>query len=304
MLERLEYIGYTVNFKTVKPSYKQKRIVQNDPEKWEIFEGTQEPIIEMETFMIVQNIRQGRRRRAKSGEPGILSGLVFCGDCGGKMYQQRPAADSKNGRFVCSTYGKDTSECSTHSIRNVILEEIILRNLREAIAYVGQYENEFVREASDNTLREQTREIAKKRETLEQAEKRISELDNVFNHIYEDNISGKLTDERFIKLSLDYENEQDELKAMCEVIRKDLKAQEQKARNVKGFIAVTKKYTDLQELDAAVLREFIERIEIFEVDKASRERRIHIVYNFIGAFDFGKALEQTKQPKNTAAEVA
>lgn len=303
ILERLEYIGYTVNFKTVKPSYKQKKIVANDPEKWEIFEGTQEPIIEFETFMIVQNIRRGRRRITRSGEPGILSGLVYCGTCGGKMYQQRPNAKNKQGRFVCSTYSEDTSECTTHSIRNVVLEEIVLRHLREAIAYVGRFEDDFVREASDNAMREQTRETAKKRETLEKSEKRIAELDNVFKHLYEDNINGKLTDERFVKLSREYEAEQDELKAICEIIRKDLKVQEQKTRNVKSFIAATKKYTDLQALDAAVLREFIERIEIFEIDGQSRERRVHIVYNFIGAFDFGKP-NQDEQSKPTAAHVA
>ena len=184
--------------------------------------------------------------------------------------------------------------CTTHSIKNVVLYEIVLKNLREAIDYVTEHEAEFVQEAADSRLRERDAEFSRKRETLSKAETRIAELDNLFKHLYEDNVTGKLSDERFIKMSHDYELEQSNLKSMAEVLRKDLKQQEQQKTNVRAFIAAVKKYTDLQELDAAVLRAFIDRIEVSHVDKKSRTREITIVYNFIGAFDFTRAIENAR----------
>jgi len=171
--------------------------------------------------------------------------------------------------------------------------------LREAIAYVSQYEDDFIREASDINIRERDRELAKKKDELLKSEKRIAELDAIIKHLYEDNISGKLTDDRFVKLSRDYEREQDDLKAVIEATRKELKEQEKTRTNVKSFIAATKKYTDLKELDATVLREFIEKIYVSEKNKQTKTREIRIVYNFVGAFDFGTAIEQSNNPLNT-----
>ena len=127
-----------------------------------------------------------------------------------------------------------------------------------------------------------------------QAESRIAELDNLFKHLYEDNVTGKLSDERFIKMSHDYEIEQGNLKAMAEVLREEIKKQEKQKTNVKAFISVVKKYTDMQDLDASILREFIDRIEVSHTDKKSKTREITIVYNFIGAFDFERAKEKTQ----------
>lgn len=292
-LERIEYLGHTVNFKTRKQSYKSKKKLWNDPSEWVIFENTQPPIVEESVFLIVQNIRRSRRRPTKMGDMGIFSGLLYCAECGGKMYQCRATNFTEEQKyFICSTYRKGKDLCTTHSIKNVVLHEIVLRNLREAIEYVTQYEAEFIQEAADSRLRERDAEFSRKRETLSRAESRIAELDNLFKHLYEDNVTGKLSDERFIKMSRDYELEQENLKSMAEVLREEIKQQEKQKTNVKAFISVVKKYTDMQELDASILREFIDRIEVSHTDKKSKTREITIVYNFIGAFDFERAKEK------------
>lgn len=294
-LERIEYLGHTVNFKTRKQSYKSKKKLWNDPSEWVIFENTQPPIVEESVFLIVQNIRRSRRRPTKMGDMGIFSGLLYCAECGGKMYQCRATNFTEEQKyFICSTYRKGKDLCTTHSIKNVVLHEIVLRNLREAIEYVTQYEAEFIQETADSRLRERDAEFSRKRETLSRAESRIAELDNLFKHLYEDNVTGKLSDERFIKMSRDYELEQENLKSMAEVLREEIKQQEKQKTNVKAFISVVKKYTDMQELDASILREFIDRIEVSHTDKKSKTREITIVYNFIGAFDFERAKEKAQ----------
>ncbi len=196
--------------------------------------------------------------------------------------------------FICSTYRKGKDLCTTHSIRNVVLHEIVLKNLREAIQYVSQHEAEFMQEAAGISMRDRDAEFARKRDTLAKADKRIAELDRIISRLYEDNVMGKLSDDRFIKMSHDYELEQSNLKSMAEVLRKELKQQEQQKTNAKAFVSAVKKYTDMQELDAAVLREFIDRIEVSHADKKSKTREITIVYNFIGAFDFTRAIEEAR----------
>jgi DNA invertase Pin-like site-specific DNA recombinase len=306
ILRRLDYLGHTVNFKTTKTSYKINRYTLNSPDDWMIFENTQEPIIEEETFMIVQNLREGRRRPSVSmGEPPMFSNLVYCTDCGGKMYYNRSRKNEKYNyivKFLCSTYKNERmarAGCTAHYIRLDVLEEIVLQNLREAIAYVTRNEADFIREASDITVREQEREFSSKRNALKKAETRNAELDAIIKRLYEDNLSGKLTDERFIRLSRDYEREQSELKTVIETTRRELSAQEQKRTSVKSFIAITKKYTDLKELDGTVLREFVHHVRVSEKDKDTNEQKIHIVYNFVGAFDFTAATEQAATVTNT-----
>ena len=301
ILERLDYLGHMVNFKTSKQSFKSKKVLWNDPADWVIFENTQEPIIEESVFLIVQKIRQGRRRPTKMGDMGMFSGLLFCADCGGKMYLCRANHfKPEQEYYLCSTYRKDRTLCSTHSIRRVVLEEIVLRNLREAIQYVTQYEDDFVQRAADQSLRERDKELAQKKDTLAQSQKRIAELDVIIKRLYEDNISGKLSDERFIKLSRDYELEQTNLTNLVEHLRQEVKEQEKQKVNVRQFIAAVRKYTDMQQLDASILREFVDKIYISEVytpdenEPRIKVREIEIVYNFIGAFDFEEAREQSQ----------
>ena len=305
ILERLEYLGHTVNFKTRKQSFKSKKKLWNDPSEWVIFENTQEPIIEESVFLIVQKIRQGRCRPTRMGDMGMFSGLLFCADCGGKMYLCRANRyKPEQEYYLCSTYRKDRALCTTHSIRRVVLEEIVLRNLREAIQYVSQHEDDFIQQAADQSLREQNKELAQKKDDLSRSQKRIAELDVIIKRLYEDNISGKLSDERFIKLSHDYELEQMNLTNIVETLRQEIRKQEQQKVNVKQFIAVVRKYTDMQQLTASVLREFIDHIEVSQTDKQTKTRKIKIVYNFIGAFDFEQAMTKTKTAKTKKNGIA
>ncbi len=300
-LRRLEYLGHTVNFRTTKESYKSDKLLYNSPDDWVIIENTQEPIIEASVYWAVQNIRQGRRRPTRTGETDMFSGLLCCPDCGGRLYRQKKYRGRDTHFYCCSTYYKDSieRECSVHYIGNLALEEIILRNLREAIAYVSRHEDEFIRELTDISLTERDRELAKGKAELGRAEKRIAELDNIIKRLYEDNISGKLTDERFIKLSGDFEREQDELNTLVGTLRRDITEREKKKTDARNFVAVTKKYTDLQELDSTVLRECIERIYVYEKDKQTKTQEVEIVYNFIGAFDFAYAAEQQSKSKKS-----
>jgi DNA invertase Pin-like site-specific DNA recombinase len=313
ILGRLEYLGHTVNFKSSKPSYKSKKVIRNNPEEWLVFEGTQEPIIDESVFYIVQNIRKNhqKRRPAQLGEPPMFSGIAYCGDCGGKMYQQRSSSkDKRYDALICSTYKKalrtgDERRCNTHSIRSVVLEKIVLNHLNEAIAHVSHFRDEFIRSVSDSETQEQRNCMTKKRKTLARAEARIAEIDNIICNLYEDNVNGKLSDKRFVQFSARYEQEQAELNEMAEVTRKGLNTQERSRVNARDFVALTKKYTEIKELDATVLREFIERIEVFQIDNETKARKIEIVYNFIGAFDFegfGKAITLPKQTKKQIVE--
>ena len=163
ILERVEYLGHTVNFKASKPSFKSKKKVWNSASEWVIFENTQETIIEESVFLVVQNIRQARRCPAKMGDMGMFSGLVYCADCGGKMYLCRANHfKPEQEYYICSTDRKDRTLCKTHAIRRVVLEEIVLRKLREATSYVTQYEDDFIQRAAERSLRERDKALAVK----------------------------------------------------------------------------------------------------------------------------------------------
>lgn len=184
-MERVDYLGHTVNFKTTKQSYKSKKKLWNDPADWVIFENTQPAIIEESVFIIVQNIRKSRRRPTKMGDMGIFSGLLYCAECGGKMYQCRATNFTEEQKyFICSTYRKGKDLCTTHSIKNVVLHEIVLRNLREAIQYVSQHEAELMQEAADISMRDCDAEFARKRD--------IEEARNTTQKQQKDGIAVKL----------------------------------------------------------------------------------------------------------------
>jgi DNA invertase Pin-like site-specific DNA recombinase len=310
MLDRLEYLGYTVNFKYDKPSYKSKKVISNTPDEWQVFEGTQEPIIEGSVFQVVQDIRKSKQKRrpAKSGKPPLFSGLVYCGDCGGRMYHHRTSSPNPNVHaLMCSTYRRsiyyehEVNDCTTHYIKVDVLKQIVGSNLREAVAHVSRYGDEFIRAVTESETAEQQRMATKKQKALIKTETRISEIDGIIQNLYEDNVNGKLSDARFVKLSGDYEREQDILKRNAEEIRKAVKEYERSKSRVNDFIDLTKKYIDMKEPDSEILREFIKRINVYERDKKAKTQRVEIVYNFIGRFDFedfGKAIAHSKQTEN------
>ena len=291
ILERMEYLGHTVNFKTHVKSYKVKKKINNDPSQWIIFRDTHEAIIDQETFDIVQKIRQGKKRPTKMGEMPMFSGLLYCADCGSKMSFHRKVdepADKHN--YMCGAYRKSTSLCSMHYIRNVVVEQIVLNNLKEVIGYVSAYENEFIQLVMDTDVRQRNKELAKQKKRLLEIQTRIKELDNLFQRIYEDNIGGKLSDERFMKLSKGYDAEQSDLQKEMAELQENIQQEEKQSVNVDRFLSIVKKYTHLTELTPEILHEFVDRIIVHAPDKSSGRRlqEIEIIYNHVGIFDHSK----------------
>ena len=291
ILDRMDYLGHTVNFKTHVKSYKVHKTIYNSPDQWKVFEGTHEAIIDKETFEIVQKIRAGKRRPTRMGEMPMFSGLLYCADCGRKLSFHRKADDPpEKHHYLCENYRSNTANCTMHYIRNVVVERIVLENLKEVIQYVSNYEDEFVRMIMDSDMRQRNRELSQKKKRLAEIQKRIGELDTIFQRIYEDNIIGKLSDERFMKMSKGYEDEQHTLQVEADEIQSELQQEEKKSVDVKRFLAIVKKYTDLTELTPEILREFIDKIIVHAPDKSSGRRlqEIEIIYNHIGEFDRSK----------------
>lgn len=297
MLSRQEYLGHTVNFKTYRKSYKQKKQLKNDPSEWQVFENTHEAIIEEPVFEVVQKIRNGRRRVTPMGEMPILSGMLFCADCGAKLYQVRHRGwEHDQEHFVCATYRKVKGGCSSHQIRNVVVEEFLLDGIRQITAFAREHEDEFVqmvtsktRTALDKSLRDDKRE-------LEQSQARIAKLDDIIQRLYEDNISGKVSDERFAKMTANYEAEQHTLESRVAELKIAMTAENESSLNVDHFLALVRKYTDIQELTAEMIREFVERIYVYKAERVDgrRVQRIKIVWNCIGEFTPPTATEQEK----------
>lgn len=291
ILDRMDYLGHTVNFKTHVKSYKVHKTIYNSPDQWKVFEGTHEAIIDKETFEIVQKIRAGKRRPTRMGEMPMFSGLLYCADCGRKLSFHRKADEpAEKHHYLCENYRSNTANCTMHYIRNVVVERIVLENLKEVIQYVSNYEDEFVRMIMDSDMRQRNRELSQKKKRLAEIQKRIGELDTIFQRIYEDNIIGKLSDERFMKMSKGYEDEQHTLQIEADEIQSELQQEEKKGVDVKRFLAIVKKYTDLTELTPEILREFIDKIIVHAPDKSSGRRlqEIEIIYNHIGEFDRSK----------------
>lgn len=291
ILDRMDYLGHTVNFKTHVKSYKVHKTIYNSPDQWKVFEGTHEAIIDKETFEIVQKIRAGKRRPTRMGEMPMFSGLLYCADCGRKLSFHRKADEpAEKHHYLCENYRSNTANCTMHYIRNVVVERIVLENLKEVIQYVSNYEDEFVQMIMDSDMRQRNRELAQKKKRLAEIQKRIGELDTIFQRIYEDNIIGKLSDERFMKMSKGYEDEQHTLQTEANEIQSELQQEEKKSVDVKRFLAIVKKYTDLTELTPEILREFIDKIIVHAPDKSSGRRlqEIEIIYNHIGEFDRSK----------------
>ena len=237
LLEKLEYVGHTVNFRTRKKSYKSKKKVANSRENWAIFENTHEAIISKEDFDLVQELRKNKRKLQHQEEVNPFSGMVYCADCGKKMYlccSKRLNSDQEH--LKCSTYSADKNDCSAHFIRTVVLEEIVLSELRKMTTFVRENEAEFIELAMQNSIQKQSAELKVAKKKLAQSEKRVAELDKLFTRIYEDNVSGKLSDERFEMMSKNYESEQKELRQIILELSQYIEASEQKNADTTQFI--------------------------------------------------------------------
>ena len=290
LLMKPEYLGHTVNFRTRKKSFKCKKTVWNDPSEWSIFEDTHEAIIDQETFDIVQRIRDGRRRLTPMGDMLVLSGMLFCADCKAKLYQVRARGWSHEQEyFTCASYRKGQGLCSPHQIHNVQVEEILLRELRLVTAYAREHEEDFIQLVTRHSEKELTRQLRDSTRELAQAEERIGKLDGIIQRLYEDNVEGKISDERFAKLSASYEAEQNQLESRKAELTEFIAASKEQRLNVDSFLGMVHKYTNITELTAGIIRSFVEKIEVLKLEKVpgtrTKKQTIVIYWNFIGAVE-------------------
>ena len=290
LLENREYTGCLVNFKTEKPSYKLKHSIENPPEKLAIFENHHEPIIDRETWERVQELRKQRKRPNRYDEVGLFSGILFCADCGSVMYQQRYQTDKrKQDCYICGSYKKRTVDCTAHFIRTDLLTAGVLSNLRKVTSYAAKHEARFMKLLIEQNEDGDRRRNAAKKKELETAQKRISELSAIFKRLYEDSVTGRISDERFTELSADYEAEQKELKEHAAGLQEELSKAQEATQNAEKFMNVVRRHTTIEELTPTLLREFVEKIVVHESVALDGKRRgklrrqeIEIYYSFVG----------------------
>ena len=286
ILERPEYTGCTVNFKTYSKSHKLKKRLYNVPENQRIFPNTQPAIIDEHVFVRVQELRENKRRPAKQAErQGLFSGLLYCADCGSKLHfatgkNMTPQQDC----YRCSRYKSNTGDCTMHFIREETLKLFVLQRIFDVTALFFDDAMAFEEAAKKQHFQEAEKEAQKRKREIAQAEKRIAELDRIFKRIYEDDISGTISHERFLKLSTDYEAEQRELTEQVKTWREVVEIFEQDRSDFDSFAAIVRKYVGIRELTPTIVNEFVKKIIVHAPDKSSGHRRqkIELVWNFIG----------------------
>ena len=297
ILERQEYLGHTVNFKTHRKSNKLKKQIKNAPSEWQVFEHTHEAIIDQETFDIVQRIRDGRRRITPMGEMPVLSGMVYCADCGSKLYQVRSNGwTHEQEHMVCATYRKKGRDiCPSHQIRNVVIEQLLLADLRSVTAFAREREAEFIDVVTKSKAKEIDRSLREGRREYDLAKARIAKLDTIMQRLYEDNVEGKISDERFMRMASTYEAEQKQLEARIDELEAFIAEAKEKTLNAEYFLSLVRKYTDIRELDAEIVREFVDRIIVHKAETINghRQQRIEIIYNCVGIVEIPVIHEKT-----------
>lgn len=290
ILERKEYLGHTVNFKTNKVSYKSKHTIINPEEKQVVFENTHEPIIDLATWQKVQELRRQRRRPNRYDEMGLFSGLLYCADCGHLMYQQRyKEGDIMRDSYICGSYKRRTRDCSAHYIDTNLLKAGVTANLRQITGYAAQHEAKFMQQLIRQNEDGDRKANAARQKELQTAEKRINELSAIFKRLYEDSVSCRITDERFMELSAGYEQEQAELKARAAELKSLLAKNAEAKVSAEKFMQIVRKHTNFEELTPTLLREFIDKIFVHEAEALDgkrhgkqRRQQIDIYYSFVG----------------------
>ena len=290
ILEKREYLGHTINFKTRK-HFKDKKSHYVPEDEWTIFENTHEPIIDQQTFDLVQKIRGNVRRYPDGwGEAAPLTGLLYCADCGGKMYVHRTNNGKRISQYTCSQYSKVPvgKLCTTqHRINEDVVLSLVSEMLKAIAEYAKHDRAEFVRVVQEAQSSQQTTEVRKQRTRLATAKQRVSELEVLLCKIYEDNILGKLSDSRYATLDAQYEKEQTELTAEISALEKAVKSYEKHEKDADRFIALIDKYENFDKLTIAMLNEFIEKILVHERDRKGSiqtTQEVEIYFNFVGRF--------------------
>ena len=307
ILSKPEYMGHTVNFRSHKQSYKDRTAIKIPQEEWLIFENTHEAIVDKETWELAQKLRKTPRRIDTWGEANPLTGLLYCADCGAKMYNHRSKGGTENNPypsdfFDCSTYTlahqKHDTACCGHYISTKALRSLILETVRAAATYAISNQKEFaekVRAASQIRQKEAAKDTKRR---LNRDRKRIDELDNIIKKLYESFAVGRITDERFDTLLVEYEAEQKELQASVKADEERLSVFEEDTTRVEQFMELARKYTDFSELTTPMINEFIEKIIVHAPEKLDGDRvqEIEIYLKFIGHFEL-------PAPELTAEEI-
>ena len=297
ILSREEYLGHTVNLRTRTKSYKDKRKVDNSKEDWLVFKNTHEAIIDQETFDIVQKMRSHKRsnQRYKNriGHENLFAGLVFCGTCGRKHYF---CPQEKNGlnhdHYKCSGYRKPIDGCENpHYIQKSALIEIVSDKLRQTIQEIHFDQEAFLKKLEQQSQAQFSKDNKRQRQQLQKDEYRFNEIDRIIQQLYEDNLLGKISDERFVKLSQSYEEEQEQLQTSISDLTEKLTQQQEDSLNISKFMARISKYTELPELTVEIVNELIDKIVIHKPIGTKRNRiiQIDIYYNFIGKLNNEKS---------------
>lgn len=286
MLSVQEYCGDILNFKTYSKSYKNKKRLENDRENWAIFKDVHEPIIERAVFEQVQQKRgKMRKRQAKDGERSMFSGLLVCADCGSNLHFHFNQGNPEIKYFNCSNYKGNRGTCgSTHYVRVDFLEQVVLGEIRRLTKYAALYEDDFLKEVIGHSRQAEETERRLKEKELKSLLARDDELDGLFERIYEDNVSGKLSDDRFAKMSRRYEEEQKELSEKIKKLRSEIEKQSSRATSTDMFVSIVRKYTRARKLTPRMLNELVEKIEVYNAEKIDGEwvQRLRIHYNCVG----------------------
>lgn len=285
ILSKQEYCGDTVNFRSTTKSFKNKTKIERPQEEWKIFPNTHPAIIVREIFELVQELRQHRRRPTKSGIVSPFSGLLYCADCGEKLYYSvTNNYKREQAYFFCSAYRKNSEVCSAHYIREKVVTETVLESMRRILLNVQAFEKEFARKQMECYSEDKRKELAHKRRELNKAKQRIAEIGSLIQKIYEDNANGKLSDERYATLSMSYEEEQQRLKADIPEMESYLETEMDKTESLQKFIDKVKKITELKELTPELIHEFIDRIIVYSPRylDGKRVQLMDIYYNGVG----------------------
>lgn len=296
ILAKPEYIGHTVNFRTHKESYKSKRIIPNPQNEWLVFENTHDPIVDVETWELAQKLRKTVRRADPIQDASPLTGLLYCADCGEKMFRHRKNYNTKSkGKkiydyYECSTYSKSQrraiQECSGHYVPTGAVQELILLTLRTICPWAIKNKEEFAARVREESELRQKNAVKEAKRQMTVMKKRHAELDVLIQKLYETYALGKMSEERYDALSAGYENEQKDLSDRIAKCQQELDAYETDSDRIEKFLALAEKYTDFSELTTPMLNEFVDRIEVHAPDKSSGKRvqQIDIYLNFIGNF--------------------
>ena len=291
ILTRQEYLGHTITAKTYKVSYKSKKTRKNAEDKRYFFPNTHEPLIDEETFALAQKRIATRHRPTKSDEIDLFSGLLFCGDCGYKMYLQKGAGTpERKHAYTCGNYrnrARNDFLCTTHYIRKSVLKELVLADLQRIMSYVKGHEQEFIQTATECSEQAMKKALGHQRKELDKAEARLGEINLLFRKLYEDNALGRLSNEQFVFLTSGYEDEKRELTKRAAELKKEIDTAAERSADVKRFVALVRRYTEISELTYENVHEFIDRILIYELDKNTNTRKIEIFYSFVGKVDTG-----------------